>query len=107
MRCARTPRRWRRTRRPCGSTTRRIAPYAAGLPLAQARAPELDAATHYLVEPVGTLAYVVQLDAINFGSGYFPRLQKRPGMSGYFTVAASLKDAFVAEGPFSTSRLAS
>ena len=83
----------------------RIATYALGLPLAPARAPELDAATHYLAEPAGTLAYVLQLDAINFGSGYFPRLAKRPGMSGYFTVAASLKDAFVDEGPFSTARL--
>jgi hypothetical protein len=36
----------------------------------------------------------VTLDAINFGSGYFPHLQKRDGLSGYFTVASSLKDAW-------------
>src|SRR5947209_1226270 len=70
--------------------------YARTLPLERVRAPGLDAATHYLAEPDGTLAYLVQLDAINFGSGYFPRLKKRPGMSGYFTVAASLKDHFEA-----------
>jgi hypothetical protein len=68
--------------------------YAASLPLAQARAPELDPATHYLAEPEPTLAYLLTLDAINFGSGYFPHLQKRPGLSGYFTVAASLKDCW-------------
>ena len=43
-----------------------------------------------------TLAYVVTLDAINFGSGYFPKLTKRAGLSGYFTVAASLKDLYEA-----------
>ena len=32
------------------------------------------------------------LDSINFGSGWFPTLRKRPGMSGYFTVASSLTD---------------
>jgi hypothetical protein len=79
--------------------------YVSKLPLDRVRAPELDAATHYLAEPEGTLAYVVQLDAINFGSGYFPRLTKRPGMSGYFTVAASLKDYFEAHGPLSTADL--
>src|SRR5438270_13488026 len=73
----------------------RIAQYAASLlPLDQVRAAELDPATHYLGEPEATLAYVVTLDAINFGSGYFPHLRKRAGMSGYFTVASSLKAAW-------------
>jgi hypothetical protein len=72
----------------------RLADYAASLPVEQARAPELDPLTHYLGEPDLTLGYLVTLDAINFGSGYFPHLQKRPGLSGYFTVAASLKDAW-------------
>src|SRR5437764_15384101 len=71
----------------------RLAHYAASLPLESLRAPELDPVTHYLGEPDATLAYLVSLDAINFGSGYFPHLAKRPGYSGYFTVAASLKDA--------------
>jgi hypothetical protein len=72
----------------------RIPAYAATLPVSQGRAPELDPATHYLGAPDATLAYLVTLDAINFGSGYFPHLQKRAGLSGYFTVAASLKDAW-------------
>jgi hypothetical protein len=79
--------------------------YAKTLPLERLRVPELDAATHYLSEPEGTLAYLVQLDAINFGSGYFPRLKKRPGMSGYFTVAASLKDLFESQGPIQAGEL--
>src|SRR5438874_3751246 len=68
--------------------------YAASLPLDAAQSPELDPATHYLGEPEATLAYLVTLDAINFGSGYFPHLRKRPGLSGYFTVASSLRDAW-------------
>jgi hypothetical protein len=72
--------------------TARLATYAGELPVEQARAPELDPATHYLGEPDLTTAYLVTLDAINFGSGYFPHLEKRPGHSGYFTVAASLTD---------------
>ena len=29
-----------------------------------------------------TAGFVVSLDAINFGSGYFPHIRKRPGLSG-------------------------
>lgn len=39
-----------------------------------------------------TVAFVVALDAINFGSGWFPVLHKRPGMSGYHTVAATFRE---------------
>ena len=38
-----------------------------------------------------TLRFFVILDTINFGSGYFPFLDKDAGVSGYFTVAARLK----------------
>src|SRR5438132_10057143 len=84
-----------------------IEAYARSLPIHQAHQPELDPATHYAkkADPEGTLAYVVTLDAINFGSGYFPHLEKRPGMSGYFTVASSLKERFEVRGPFSPHEL--
>jgi hypothetical protein len=52
-----------------------------------------------------TLAYVFALDAINFGSGWFPVLKKRPGMSGYFTVATSLEEHFAAQGAWSAEQL--
>ena len=84
----------------------RIPAYAATLPLSEARCPALDPATHYLGHGQGTLAFLVTLDAINFGSGYFPHLRKRPGLSGYFTVAASLNDRFRARGPLSAQDLA-
>jgi Potential Queuosine, Q, salvage protein family len=45
--------------------------------------------------------HVLQLDAINFGSGWFPTLRKRPGLSGYRTVAA----AFGEHGPWTNNEL--
>ena len=43
-------------------------------------------------EPETLCAFVLTLDAVNFGSGWFPFLKKRPGMSGYRTIEASLLD---------------
>ena len=60
--------------------------------------PAINPAHHYVGEPVETLAFILVLDAINFGSGYFPFLQKRSGLSGYFTVATSLKDEWESTG---------
>nr|WP_257463188.1 queuosine salvage family protein [Archangium lipolyticum] len=49
---------------------------------------------------------MLTLDAINFGSGWFPHLRKRPGASGYFTVAGGLTDHFRAHGSIPPERLA-
>ncbi len=68
--------------------------------------PQLDPAHHFAGDEESTLAYVLTLDAVNFGSGWFPVLRKRPGLSGYFTVATSLKDRFEREGPWSARELA-
>jgi hypothetical protein len=83
----------------------RLSSYATCLPLDQATLPELDSSYHYLGHGGDTLAFFLTLDAINFGSGYFPRLRKRPGMSGYFTVAASLNDYYKERGPLSAQDL--
>ena len=45
--------------------------------------------------------HLLQLDAINFGSGWFPTLRKRPGLSGYLTIAA----AFDEHGPWTSADL--
>jgi hypothetical protein len=42
--------------------------------------------------PEGGADHLLQLDAINFGSGWFPTLRKRPGLSGYRTVEAALAE---------------
>ena len=68
--------------------------------------PGLDAERHYLEgPPEGVADFMLVLDSINFGSGWFPTLRKRPGMSGYFTVASSLADFWRASGGWSTDEL--
>ena len=84
----------------------RLAGYARDFPIAEVGAATLDPATHYLGRAKDTLAFILALDAINFGSGYFPHIRKRPGHSGYFTVAAGLNDWFQVEGAPSAARLA-
>jgi hypothetical protein len=85
--------------------TDRISRYAAGLPVDKVAVSELDATCHYLGREKDTLSFLLVLDTVNFGSGYFPHLRKRPGMSGYFTTAASLNDHYRQNGPLSASRL--
>jgi hypothetical protein len=68
--------------------------------------PELDPERHYLEGSAADVAaYMLTLDAINFGSGWFPTLRKRPGSSGYFTVAWSLADRWRERGPWSSAEL--
>ncbi len=80
--------------------------YAAGLDASRLPSPEYDHDAHFLGRPEDTVAYVVTLDAVNFGSGYFPHLAKRPGRSGYFTIAMALTDRFRRRGPFAPEELA-
>jgi hypothetical protein len=78
----------------------------AARPPAEADPPALDPEVHYLEgSPEDVAAYVLTLDAINFGSGWFPTLRKRAGRSGYFTVAWALADRFRARGPWSNAEL--
>jgi Potential Queuosine, Q, salvage protein family len=68
--------------------------------------PALDPERHYLEgPPEGVARYLLTLDAINFGSGWFPTLRKRPGCSGYFTVAWALADRFREAGPWGNAEL--
>jgi hypothetical protein len=70
--------------------------------------PELNPERHYL-EGSGedVTMFTLTLDAINFGSGWFPTLRKRAGYSGYNTIAWALTDRFRAEGPWSADELGS
>lgn len=68
--------------------------------------PALDPERHYLEgPPENVAAYLLALDAINFGSGWFPTLRKRPGSSGYFTVAWALAGRFRGSAPWSNAEL--
>jgi hypothetical protein len=84
-----------------------IAPYAASLPVGDAAAP---AGAPGDDDPPGDretrALYWLGLDAINFGSGWFPTLRKRDGMSGYRTIAAGWREHHDAEGPLAPAQLA-
>lgn len=79
--------------------------YAASLPVHSATRPELDPGCHCLGKEETTVAFLLTLDTINFGSGYFPHLSKRPGMSGYFSIASSLNDVYKTHGDLSAADL--
>lgn len=83
----------------------RLADYAASLDLDQLPTPVYDVEHHFLGSPAETVAYLLALDSVNFGSGYFPHLRKQPGMSGYFTIASSLKDHWEENGPLTGADL--
>ncbi len=65
--------------------------------LEPAAPPALDPERHYLEgSPVDVADYLLALDTINFGSGWFPTLHKRQldgrPLGGYFTIAWNLAD---------------
>ena len=51
-------------------------------------------------------AFWITLDAINFGSGWFPTIRKRPGQSGYRTIEAGLRSRFDRSGAWTAEELA-
>lgn len=53
-------------------------------------------------DPEIRAAFHLILDAVNFGSGWFPTLRKREGRSGYFTIALGIRE----HGPWSVEELA-
>jgi hypothetical protein len=55
--------------------------------------------------PIADPAFWLTLDAINFGSGWFPTLRKRPGSSGYTTIATALRGHFERDGLWSAQEL--
>jgi hypothetical protein len=84
--------------------TAAIPAYAAGLKLApadaaQAPEPLAGAAREHQA------AFWLTMDAINFGSGWFPTLRKPEGRSGYQTIFAGLERQWQTRGPWSASEL--
>ena len=67
--------------------------------------PQWDRATHFHGDDDALLAYVLVLDTLNFGSGWFPSLRKRSGRSGYFSISLGLKERFERDGPLPVSTL--
>jgi hypothetical protein len=80
--------------------------YAAALP-AGTGGQELDPETHFLEgDREQRAAFIICLDAINFGSGWWPTIRKQEGRSGYFTVAGGLASRFREGGALSADELA-
>jgi putative queuosine salvage protein len=78
-----------------------IAGYAASLPIDAVAPPaQLSPAAR-----AQAAAFWLTLDALNFGSGWFPTLRKREGLSGYGTVAAGVRERFDTRGPWSAAEL--
>lgn len=79
-----------------------IEEYAVGLPQPEEGgepAPFADAG------PETAAAFAICMNAINFGSGWWPTVRKRPGHSGYATMAAGVTDRFREVGPWSVEEL--
>lgn len=104
-----------RIRHACAEVTRRarrvridptdLAKLADGLASAETGVPSVDPAHHRLADPDATLAFVLCIDTINFGSGWFPHLAKLPGKSGYLTIATRLRERFERDGPWTAREL--
>jgi hypothetical protein len=70
--------------------------YARTIPAHAPPAPDLEGAGEE-----ARAAFSLQLNALNFGSGWFPTLRKQPGMSGFRTIEAGLRT----RGPWSADEL--
>jgi hypothetical protein len=78
-----------------------IEEYAAGLPLPDSEAEP----GPFADDPEAATAFAICMNAINFGSGWWATIRKRPGSSGYGTMAAAVSDRFAAEGPWTVAEL--
>jgi hypothetical protein len=83
-----------------------IAGYAGGLTEAIDAAPDEAPPSPSLTDPEHAAAFAICMNAINFGSGWWPTIRKRPGHSGYATMAAGVTDRFAEYGPWSAVELA-
>ena len=90
--CARVASRARHVRIDHGA----VEAYASTLPASSPPAPDLGGA-----DAEARAAFSLTLNAINFGSGWFPTLRKPPGLSGFRTVEAGLR----AHGPWPADAL--
>jgi len=105
-----------RIRSACREVTRRarfvridaeaLAAFAVRLARAPSSQDDLDPGHHFRGSVADRLCFTIALDAINFGSGWFPYLRKQRGQSGYFTIAGGLRHRFERDGPLSPYRLA-
>lgn len=56
-------------------------------------------------DPEAAAAFAISMNAINFGSGWWPTIRKRPGRSGYATMEAGVREQFDSVGHWSADEL--
>jgi hypothetical protein len=78
-----------------------IEEYAAGLPHPGAA----DEPPPFAGDPETAAAFAICMNAINFGSGWWPTIRKRPGHSGYATMAAGVTERFASAGRWTVEEL--
>ena len=83
----------------------KIEEYAAGLAQAGAAGPG-EEPREAERDPEAAAAFAICMNAINFGSGWWPTIRKRPGLSGYSTMEAGVNERFDSAGPWSAEELA-
>ena len=83
-----------------------VANYAGSLPLADAPTGGAAQTGWPHADRDELAAFWLTLDAINFGSGWFPTLRKPGGHSGYNTIAAGLREHFEQRAAWTPEQLA-
>jgi hypothetical protein len=78
-----------------------IEEYAAGLP----QPGPGDEPAPFAEDSETAAAFAICMNALNFGSGWWPTIRKRSGQSGYGTMAAGVSDRFAADGPWTVEEL--
>jgi hypothetical protein len=78
-----------------------IEEYAASLPGPEAEAEPAP----FAGDPETAAAFAICMNAINFGSGWWPTIRKRPRQSGYGTMAAGVSERFASTGPWTIGEL--
>jgi Queuosine salvage protein len=81
-----------------------VSGYARGLPRPGGEATEPPVGAG---DPEAVAAYAICMNAINFGSGWWPTIRKRAGLSGYGTMAVGLRERFEGAGHWSAEELIS
>lgn len=83
----------------------RLAAHVADLPIDEVCRPELAPGDLPPGDDAALVSWVIVVNAVNFGSGFFPVLRKRPGLSGSRTVFAALADHIARRGSLTTDDL--
>ena len=83
----------------------RVDEYAQGLVRAIAAEPAEEAPLAGEGGAEAVAAFAICMNAINFGSGWWPTIRKRPGHSGYATMAAGVRERFASYGAWSVEEL--